>query len=306
MEHEEDVPFDPVLAAMARAEKEGERLAEEEREHWRVAIPSAVRELLASQVDHETLLTTPFLQALVGRLECHENDCTERIAKHQVVTREQFLELEKALQGRCHVVEERLEQVFALERKLERERELYDATQKAEEAEEAFLSHEEKAKKGARTLFVSATETPKGRGVENSEGEKQESKGCTGCLSERTGRNRSESVPVDPIDEHQLRLELIELIHIGIKRLQQQVFAGPSESPSSANRRSDSQNKKGGNENGEEGGSHDEGFLKKSDCILSSYAAVLSNLGKEKTKKPNDEERSYLSVVQDRLEELGW
>lgn len=285
------LPEDPFFAAVARAEEEGEHWAEEERQRWRERIPVAVRELLASEVDHEKVISAPFLEALVGRLEDHENSCIERLESQQHGTREQFQEMEKKFQGQWRTVEERLEYVLALERALKRERQLYAATCKADEAEMAWKQHEEDTERN----HVASV----GREQKQYQHDERESSPASPLLQ----RDRTTPGHDHALDENQLRLELMELIHTGIQRLQEQVFSERSGDGAMEGVAKD-EKKQSGNANHTT--SRDHSFVKKSDGVLSRYTAALKNEETREAEEQQHARKDYISIVQERLEKLGW
>lgn len=283
--------MDPFFAAVTQAEEDGAHLAVEERKRWRECIPGAVRELLASEINHEKVISAPFLEALVGRLECHENSCMERMASQQLVTREQFQEMEKKFQGRWHAVEERLEDVLALERARKRERELYHATCEADEAEKALKQYEEDVERKHASSVVGNPKQCQYEAVESS------------LASPLLQSGRTPTVPVHALDENQLRLELMELIHTGIQRLKAQVFSEGS-GGGAADGVQENEKKTWGTAHPTT--SRDHSFVKKSDCVLSSYAAALKNVEKQEEEEQQHARKDYISIVQERLEKLGW
>lgn len=117
---EETAFRDPVL-------EEKVENPEEELKKWREeGVPLAVMNLLKSRVNEADVISTPFLAALIARLENHENDLVEKLDAERRVGMERLRALEATMQEKLKLLE----------------REIREVSRAAVDAKEAVVLHE--------------------------------------------------------------------------------------------------------------------------------------------------------------------
>lgn len=255
------------------AEEEARRLEAET--WWKERVPLAIRELLATTAENPKVMTGPFLTALMGRLEHHELDVTERIAQQQQSTAGRLQAIEAALTARVQVLETELRETQSAARHAEDALLLRDATAAADAAEQAA----DAAADATKRLRVT---------------------GDGGNGDEVHCRHRD----ADEDAESALRAQLVDLIHVGLSRLQEKIFTDGQSTT-----RAKEENETGKAKDSEAQDRAAVGKNTTGGSVLAKYSTGRGAAGPttmEEVQAEKNDQQQFLAAVHHRLEAMGW